>query len=277
MTHIEPGIQEDAMNVLDIFLEHYPSLLASRPAVLLTNFLELISHRQSSGGPRKAQDARGRTWTLSVHPDRSMTSQQLGNFLQAVVEERPTEEGDLSVRTEGSFAGTLVPLLLEVWVEACAGDCTWNTTEGAYLLTPDAMSVMFQVLSILQLLRKLPTQRENLDALMLILCKWRLFSTGLGVYCLRRYLIVFPRSSLSGWSAGSQEAALQDVDYISFLFSTLTGFSSEHLSALQEDETALLPSPLSPLCLYQTPLEQFTHHWDIVEVRTLLSQSPSCT
>lgn len=64
------------MSVLDIFLEHYPSLLASRPVVLLTNFLELISHRQNSGGARKAQDARGRTWTLSVHPDRRVTSQQ---------------------------------------------------------------------------------------------------------------------------------------------------------------------------------------------------------
>lgn len=63
------------------------------------------------------------------------------------------------------FAATLVPLLLEVWVEACAGDRTWNSSEGAHLLTPDAMSVMFQVLTILQLLRKLPTQRENQDAL----------------------------------------------------------------------------------------------------------------
>lgn len=31
------------------------------------------------------------------------------------------------------------------------------------------------------------------------------------------------RSSLSGWSVGSQDATLRDVDYISFLFSTLTG------------------------------------------------------
>lgn len=593
MTHIEPGIQEDAMNVLDIFLEHYPSLLASRPAVLLTNFLELISHRQNSGGARKAQEAWGRTWALSVHPDRRVTSQQwrlsvllrLGNFLQAVVEERPTEEGDLSLRTEGAFAssgqgrltplnlnweeliykkidvkvyensgaqptphstfklrpeadpssvgsegldsvetiqrfaGTLVPLLLEVWVEACAGDSSWNNTEGAHLLTPDAMSVMFQVLSILQLLRKLPTHRENQDALdgwfrkeylgdfkqhfmknfpyglrdtprhkkkvdlkrskqtaavpaptveplalnitlcqvmvslsqkqgvgrepdgdwlsplrafvrdtlgnsvklsyrqlhMLlgtvwkmvltqrsravteellaavyvyykqknlplqtrslllsfysklylqeqghahiarskVLCRWlaslpvqlaqlghrnptlsaqlivsihaaasrgnkellnslqtsacRLYdpqdgvvvmlpsesqqrmvqllyflpkmpqplltnlsgcctagriSAGLAASLIR---ILHFRSSLSGWPVGNQEAALQDVDYLSFLFSTLTGFSSEHLSALQEDESALLPSSLSPLCLYQTPLEQFTHHWDVVE------------
>lgn len=74
-------------------------------------------------------------------------------------------EGLDSVETIQRFAGTLVPLLLEVWVEACAGDSSWNNTEGAHLLTPDAMSVMFQVLSILQLLRKLPTHRENQDAL----------------------------------------------------------------------------------------------------------------
>lgn len=78
---------------------------------------------------------------------------------------------------------------------------------------------------------------------------------------------MFSRSSLSSWSVGSQEAALQDVDYISFLFSTLTGFSSERLASLQEEEDDCLPpSPLSPLSLYPTPLEQFTHQWDIVEV-----------
>lgn len=78
MTHIEAGIQEDAMKVLDVFLEHYPALLAARPAVLLTNFLELISHRQnsSSGGAKKAQDTKGRTWALSVNPSRAVTSQQ---------------------------------------------------------------------------------------------------------------------------------------------------------------------------------------------------------
>lgn len=76
MTHIEPGIQEDAMNVLDVFLEHYPSLLAARSTVLLTNFLELISHRQNTGGAKKRLDAKGRTWALSVNPERTVTSQQ---------------------------------------------------------------------------------------------------------------------------------------------------------------------------------------------------------
>lgn len=76
MTHIETGIQEDAMKVLDVLLEHYPALLAARPSVLLTNFLELISHRNNSGGAKKSQEAKGRTWTLSVNPSRTVTSQQ---------------------------------------------------------------------------------------------------------------------------------------------------------------------------------------------------------
>ncbi|XP_068180674.1 testis-expressed protein 10 homolog [Antennarius striatus] len=239
MTHIDTSIQEDAMKVLDVLLEHYPALLAVRPEVLLTNFLELISHRQNSGGAKKAQDAKGRTWALSVNLSRTLTSQQwrlavllrLGRFLQAVVEERPVEESDIfhpgesgfgssgegklnplylnweeltyskvgvklyehsgakptppstfrlrpevdpgpamgegldSAEAIQNFAATLVPLLLEVWVEASAGDCPWNSTEGAHLLTPDAMSVMFQVLSILQLLRKLAPQQDHRDRL----------------------------------------------------------------------------------------------------------------
>ncbi|XP_034409005.1 testis-expressed protein 10 homolog [Cyclopterus lumpus] len=593
MSHIETSIQEDSIKILDVLLEHYPALLAARPAVLLTHFLELISHRQSSGKSKKAQDAKGQTWALSINPNKAVTNQQwrlsvllrLGCFLQAVVEERPVEESDIFIPTEGAFASngessltplylnweeltyskvgvkvyehsgakptpqstfrlraevnpgntmgecldsaeavqnfaaTLVPLLLEVWVEAINSDCPWNTTEGAHLLTPDAMSVMFQVLSILQLLRKLAPQREHQDALdgwfykeylrdfkqhfmknfpygsrdtpkhkkkvglkrskqtaavpgltveplalnitlcqvmvslsqrqglgretdgewltplrtfvrdtlgsgvklsykqlhMLlgtvwkmvftqrsktvtddllaavyiyykqrtlslqtrslllsfysklylqeqghahiarskVLCRWleslpmqlsllgqlnptlsaqlilsiqaaasrrhkdllnslqthacTLYDPQKGVmvflpvesqqrmvqllyflpkmsqsllanlsYCCTAgrisagltaslIRIVHLRSSLSGWSVGSQEAALQDVDYISFLFSTLTGFSSDKLAALQEASDALPPSPLSPLSLYPTPLEQFTHHWDVVE------------
>lgn len=76
MTHIDTGIQADAMKVLDVLLEHYPALLAVRPEVLLTNFMELISHRQASGGAKKTQDAKGRTWALSVNLSRAVTSQQ---------------------------------------------------------------------------------------------------------------------------------------------------------------------------------------------------------
>nr|XP_061789913.1 testis-expressed protein 10 homolog [Nerophis lumbriciformis] len=593
MTHIELSIQEDAMKVLDVLLEHYPQLLAARPAVLLTNFLELISHRQN--GAKKEPEGKGRTWALSVNPRRTVTSQQwrlsvllrLGRFLQAVVEERPVEEGDISVPSDGvfgssgksritpliitweelmnsktgvkvyehsgskpsphstfklrpdsdhpgeacegldsaeavqSFASTLVPLLLEVWVEASTSDSPWNNSDAGHLVSPDAMSVMFQVLSILQLLRKLAPRPEHQDALdawfrkeylgdfkqhflknfpyslhdiaktkkkvnnkrgkqtaavpdvtvdplalnitlcqvmvslsqrqgidreadgdwltplrtfvrdtlsgevklsyrqlhMLlgtvwkmvltqkskivtedllaavyshyqqryltlqtrslllsfyskiylqeqghshitrskVLCRWLAYlpvqlsqlgqrnpalsalliqsiqaaasrgnkdllsslqvhacnlydpqegavvllptecqqrmvqllyflpkmsrallanlsfccsngriSAGLAASLIR---IIHLRSSLSGWSVGNQEAALQDVDYISFLFSTLTGFSCDQLASLQEagDTKVVTPTPLSPLMLHCTPLDHFTHHWDIVE------------
>ncbi|XP_028971501.1 testis-expressed protein 10 homolog isoform X2 [Esox lucius] len=596
MTHIETGIQEDALKVLDVLLDHYPALLAARPALLLTNFLELISHKSTGGGARKGQEGKGRSWALSVNPNRNVTGQQwrltvllrLGRFLQAVVEERRAEEGDVcvsgdlfgglngeegantplelnweeltygkgsfqvfehsganptphstfklrpesqpgtgvseglsSVEAVRGFASTLVPLLLDVWVEASVSDR--SKTDSAHLLTPDAMALMYQVLSVLQLLRKLTPQREHQDALdawfrseylgefkqqfmknfpygnldtpkqrkrkdakskqtptvpgqvveplalNILLCQvmvsmvilnqregpaqepdadwlmplrgfvqetlssgaklshrhlhtlletvWRMVITQRSravtedllqaVYVqyqqmnlnlqtrtlllsffsrlylqehnhihiarskvLSRWLAALPiqlsqlghrnpalsgwlllsiqaaasrgnkdllkslhthacrlydpqegsvvllpaesqqrlvqllyflpvipqgllanlsrcctagrfsaslaasliriihlRSSLSGWSVGSPDTAVCDVDYISFLFSILTGFSSDELSTLQEagDESVLPPSPLSPLSLYPTPLEQFTHHWDVVE------------
>ncbi|XP_077577443.1 testis-expressed protein 10 homolog [Stigmatopora nigra] len=593
MTHIEFSIQEDAMKILDVMLEHYPELLAARPAVLLTNFLELISHRQNGG--KKEVEGKGQKWALSVNPKRTVTSQEwrfsvllrLGRFLQAVVEERPVEEGDVSVTANGvfgssgriritplnviwnelinsktgvkvyehsgskpsphsafkfrpdsdhsgeafegldsveavqNFASMLVPLLLEVWVEASTSDSSWNNSEASHLVTADALSVMYQVLSIFQLLRKLaprPEHQDTLDAwfrkeyledfkqhfvknfpyslhdmpktkkkvntkrakqtaafsdvtvdplalnitlcqvmvslshrqgigreadgdwltplrmfvrdtlsgevklsyrqlhmllgtvwkMMLtqksktlteellaavysyyqqrhltlqarslllsfyskiylqeqahshikkskVLCRWLAYlpvqlsqlghrnpalsalliqsiqaaasrghkellsslqaqacnlydpldgavvllptecqqkmvqllyflpkmprallanlsfccsngriSAGLAATLIR---IIHLRSSLGGWSVGSKEAAFQDADYISFLFSTLTGFSCDQLALLQQaaDTRGTAPSPLSPLKLHCTPLDQFTHHWDVVE------------
>uniref|UniRef100_A0A3B4B8N0 Uncharacterized protein n=1 Tax=Periophthalmus magnuspinnatus TaxID=409849 RepID=A0A3B4B8N0_9GOBI len=528
MTHIEVSIQEDAMKVLDVLLEHFPALLASRPAVLLTNFLELISHRQTSGRAKKAQDSKTRTWALSVNPGRAVTSQQWR--LNVLLSDSTTEIGESLDSKEAvqNFASTLVPLLLEVWVEASVNNNNlWNSSDVAHLLTPDAMSVMFQVLSILQLLRKLaphPEHQEdtwfrkeylgdfkqhflknfpygNLDtpkhkkknemkrnkqvtllpvttvdplALNITLCQvmvslsqkqepttesdsswltplrifvqdtlssgvklsskqlnmlldtvWKMVLTqksravtedllaAIYSYYQQKHLtiqtrslllsfysrlyqqeqvhshiarskvlshwlaslpvqlsqlghrnptlsallirsiqaaasrgnkdmvnsllkyapelydpnegvivflpselqhqmvqllyflpkmpqsllanlsgccndgrisasmgaslirIVHLRSSVSGWTVGSQEAALQDVDYLSFLFSSLAGFSSEKLSMLQDatEECALPLSALSPLSLHPTPAEHFKHHWDIVDVGSLIIQT----
>lgn len=74
-------------------------------------------------------------------------------------------EGLDSTEAVQNFAATLVPLLLEVWVEASAGDNPWNNGEGSHLLSPDTRSVMFQVLTILQLLRKLAPQQGHRDSL----------------------------------------------------------------------------------------------------------------
>nr|XP_015212683.1 PREDICTED: testis-expressed sequence 10 protein [Lepisosteus oculatus] len=413
MTHIAEGIQEDALQALDVLLEHYPALLAARSAVLLKNFLELISQQRLWRRGRGGEERKAAPWALSVSPGRRVTSQQwrlsvltrLGRFLQAVVEERPAEEGAgsrdvldvgereggcgkitpveltweehsfgkggvqvyenagarasvcsafrlrpdtepgtgleeglTSVETVKGFASTLVPLLLEVWVEASTSE--QGSSENAHLLHPEAMSLMYQVLNILQLLRCLAPQRHDqaeLDAWFrstylsdfrqhfmknfpyaqvevakhkkkgesksfsadpeegsvvllpqdsqhhlvqlvyflpslppdLLSCLSRCCTAGRVSASLAAALIriVHMRSSLSGWTLGVQEAALSDVDYFSFLFSTLTGFSAEELSVLQggSEEDMCGSSPLSPLSLYHTELEHFMHHWDVVE------------
>ncbi|XP_017559512.1 testis-expressed protein 10 homolog [Pygocentrus nattereri] len=234
MTHISAGIQEDALRVLDVLLEHYPALLSQRPTVLLTNFLELISQRRL-GGTKGDRTGKG-NYALSITTSRSVTAQQwrltvllrLGHFLQAVVEERPMEdgvscaggigiwsgekgvvtpvevsweeqvfskggirvfensgakptlhstyrlrpnsepgaglsEGLCSAETVQGFAGTLVPLLLEMWVEAMGGDR--SQADHGHLLTEESMALMFQILTILQLLRRLVPQMDQQDML----------------------------------------------------------------------------------------------------------------
>uniref|UniRef100_A0AAY4DRT0 Pre-rRNA-processing protein Ipi1 N-terminal domain-containing protein n=1 Tax=Denticeps clupeoides TaxID=299321 RepID=A0AAY4DRT0_9TELE len=231
MTHISSGIQADALLVLDVLLEHYPALLAHRHAHLLTNFLELISQQKLGGGAKaQAKPGAGKTWALSITPERRTTAQQwrltvllrLSRFLEAVVEERAGEGGvvsadkvtadkclvtplelnweeqpfgkggvqvfensgakptphstyrlrpDLepgagvdsvlgSLEAVRGFAETLVPLLMEVWVETVGAD-------SGHLISDDAMALMQQVLTVLQLLRRLTPQhhlQEELDS-----------------------------------------------------------------------------------------------------------------
>lgn len=80
MTHVSTGIQEDALRVLDVLLEHYPALLAQRHAVLLSNFLELISQRRMSGavdrGRVGGERAEKGSYALAINTSRSVTAQQ---------------------------------------------------------------------------------------------------------------------------------------------------------------------------------------------------------
>nr|XP_033785547.1 testis-expressed protein 10 [Geotrypetes seraphini] len=74
MTHIVEGIQEDSLKVLDVLLDKYPALLIDRSTMLLKNFVELISHQQLSR--RVKSGDKFSAWTLSVNPNRNLTSQQ---------------------------------------------------------------------------------------------------------------------------------------------------------------------------------------------------------
>uniref|UniRef100_A0A8C4T0T1 Testis expressed 10 n=1 Tax=Erpetoichthys calabaricus TaxID=27687 RepID=A0A8C4T0T1_ERPCA len=135
MTHITEAIQEDALNVLDILLEHYPELLTSCSSVLLKNFVELISHQRYS----KTLKTPG--WILSVNPDRKYSSQKwrlsvltrLCKFLQALVDQQPTagqncraQADTLEIDERKSSASQISPLDI-TWEEHSFG------TEGIQL------------------------------------------------------------------------------------------------------------------------------------------------
>lgn len=79
--------------------------------------------------------------------------------------------------------------------------------------------------------------------------------------------ILYMRSSFSGWSHSVNDCLMTDVDYLSFLFSTLTGFSKEELAWLQNLRGVphVIQTSLSPVLLYLTDIDQFLHHWDITE------------
>ncbi|KAM4685446.1 testis-expressed protein 10 isoform 3-T5 [Amazona ochrocephala] len=80
------------------------------------------------------------------------------------------------------------------------------------------------------------------------------------------------RSSFAGWKCQVQDNSVNDVDYFSFLFSTLIGFSREELTSLQgiRGKPHISQSQLSPVRLYLTDLDQFLHHWAVTEVTPIL-------
>ncbi|XP_066483185.1 testis-expressed protein 10 isoform X1 [Tiliqua scincoides] len=75
------------------------------------------------------------------------------------------------------------------------------------------------------------------------------------------------RSSFVGWKYPVQ-GSVADVDYFSFLFSTLTGFSREELASLQSigGKPHISQTQFSPVQLYLTDLDQFLYHWAVTEV-----------
>uniref|UniRef100_A0A8B9UTR7 Testis expressed 10 n=1 Tax=Anas zonorhyncha TaxID=75864 RepID=A0A8B9UTR7_9AVES len=76
------------------------------------------------------------------------------------------------------------------------------------------------------------------------------------------------RSSFAGWKCQVQDNSVNDVDYFSFLFSTLIGFSREELTSLQglRGKPHISQTQLSPVRLYLTDLDQFLHHWAVTEL-----------
>ncbi|XP_053570449.1 testis-expressed protein 10 [Bombina bombina] len=75
--------------------------------------------------------------------------------------------------------------------------------------------------------------------------------------------ILHARSPFASWTTEVRDSTMNDVDYFSFLFSTLIGFSAEKLVWMQNNKGNLRISKtrVSRICLYLTEQSQFTHHW----------------
>ncbi|XP_062570246.1 testis-expressed protein 10 homolog [Saccostrea cucullata] len=220
MTHICEDIQRDSLQILDIFLEFYPSLIVDQSSQIIPNFIEQISHQNAS----KKLNAGGRS--LSVKPDgkiqahkwRIQVLTRLGKLLSTLIEStgalnsgsvidekekvvkvmwREDEEVSYApcpshfqnvwtspgcktssmknlLSTEMEARGfnlrepqgvlklveTIVPILLECWVEATA--IQHKAIEGS-LLSVDACSLRHNVVKIIKLLWQYAGQVIQVD------------------------------------------------------------------------------------------------------------------
>ncbi|XP_029445776.1 testis-expressed protein 10 isoform X2 [Rhinatrema bivittatum] len=79
--------------------------------------------------------------------------------------------------------------------------------------------------------------------------------------------ILHARSPYAGWECSAQVNSMSDVDYFSFLFSTLIGFSEEELALLQghKDSPHFSQTRISRIKLHTTDLDQFVHNWAMTE------------
>ncbi|XP_044514217.1 testis-expressed protein 10 [Gracilinanus agilis] len=135
----------------------------------------------------------------------------------------------------------------------------YDPQEGTVVLLPAASQQR-----LVQLLYFLPCLPADLLCHLSHCCIMGRLSSSLAVALIR---ILHLRSAFSGWKRSLQASIMNDVDYFSFLFSTLTGFSAKEMSWLQNirGNPHISQTQLSPVLLYLTDLDQFLHHWDVTE------------
>lgn len=94
MTHIQSAIQEDALLMLDVLLQHVPQLVAAHSAKIFQNFLEMISRVRAEG------DKAGRMLTVNMGQKqttikwRSKVLLRLQQMLQTLAEHKRKEKDD---------------------------------------------------------------------------------------------------------------------------------------------------------------------------------------
>ncbi|XP_072009152.1 testis-expressed protein 10 isoform X3 [Engystomops pustulosus] len=147
-------------------------------------------------------------------------------------------------------------LLQNLKITACR---IYDFEDGFFAYLPEALQ-----LKLVQLLYFIPLLSSDLLARLSLFCITNRFSTNL---ISKLIGILHARSSFGSWIHSGNETAIFDVDYFSFLFSTLMGFSAEQLSWMQTNKVASRVSStrVSPITLYLTDQLYFANHWTIVQ------------
>uniref|UniRef100_A0A8D0BTA6 Testis expressed 10 n=1 Tax=Salvator merianae TaxID=96440 RepID=A0A8D0BTA6_SALMN len=146
----------------------------------------------------------------------------------------------------------------------------YDPLDGAVALLPEESQQR-----LVQLVYFLPHLPGSLLASLSRCCIMGKLSVKLSASLIR---ILRMRSSFGGWKYPVQSNSVTDMDYFSFLFSILTGFSREELDNLQSirGRPHISRTHLSPVQLYLTDMDQFSYHWAVTQVVSqCLSTVPS--
>ena len=179
LTNIDPRIQQDGLTLLDALIDSSPAFVESQFSGIIPNCLDQISNKKSSGskGPNVAANVTesmtalqwrlavltrvNKILELAVNKDRDGTDKESSRHAQHVpgqyyslIESTGTGRPfPLSNLTEGQSSSSicdnimlLMPLLIETWVEARAGESKATKSSS---LTSDCVDLLANIAGIM--------------------------------------------------------------------------------------------------------------------------------
>ncbi|KAM3929758.1 testis-expressed protein 10 [Leptodactylus fuscus] len=148
-------------------------------------------------------------------------------------------------------------LLQNIRTAACR---IYDSEDGFFVHLPEELQ-----LKLVQLLYFIPLLSSDLLSRLSQFCITERYSSNL----ISKLIGIFhARSSFGNCMNSAHETTILDVDYFSFLFSSLIGFSAEQLSWMQSNKVTsrISSTRVSPITLYLTDQSYFVHHWAVMKM-----------
>ncbi|XP_068092597.1 testis-expressed protein 10 [Hyperolius riggenbachi] len=135
----------------------------------------------------------------------------------------------------------------------------YNSNDGILVLLPEELQ-----LKLVQLLYFIPVLSFELLVSLSQCCICERLPSNLVSKLIG---IMHARSPFGNWMCPSFESTIHDVDYFSFLFSTLIGFSTEKLAWMQNNKliSRLSKTRVSRVCLYLSEQSFFQRHRTVTQ------------